>query len=279
MPCVEDGDVAKKFGGRETLGDSVTVVRANLGRRLGEDVPVAAEIHMVVVVVGVVVVGCEDQGEDLLLPHVTGNVVQNFGFWTIKLGRPAPCLVLAVFPGGAVVPVFDEVKLFALVVPKGCDVDGSTQPMLAQTCGGAAVGSNGPTVVGAKVHDLCDATLLEILTELDDGQGQLTSHEHSNTFVGATDPIHPHDRRLEGEGVCDRASQVGETFGLGLRVFARDEVDAKVEQLLVARTRGFCRRAWQANVALHVAFSVTTHLLTMVSRAATSLGKEVEVTL
>ncbi len=51
----------------------------------GVDFAVAAEVDVEVVVVDVVVVGGEDEGEDILFPHLAADLVKHLGLGAIEL--------------------------------------------------------------------------------------------------------------------------------------------------------------------------------------------------
>lgn len=165
------------------------------------DFSVAAEVDVEVIVVDVVVVGCEDEGKDVLFPHLAADLVEDLGLGAIELRRPASHLSAGVFPCGAVIPVFVEVVFDALGIPKGGEVDGAAKSVLAEIGGLSAVGADTSAVVSAVVHDFGDAACGEVFAELGHGEGEFAAHEHGAGGIVAVDPSDAVYGGIEREGI------------------------------------------------------------------------------
>lgn len=163
----------------------VTVVRRDVREGYAEDIAIAAEIHVEVVVVHFVVIGSEDKRKELLFPHLASDIVDHFGFGTVEFGRPAAELSLAVSPFGAVIPVFDQAVQFAFVIPKSSDIDGISSAMLADDLSGSIVGANGATAVGSVMHGFDDLGFhgAQHFAQFGHGYSQFTAHQHTYSFV------------------------------------------------------------------------------------------------
>lgn len=121
---------------------------------------------MIVVVMSAIVIGGEDEGEELLLPHVASHIVQHFGLHAVEAGAPAAHLSVP-GPGGAMVPVLDEVVFGAVASVKGGDVDSGSKAVVAELAAPADLA----TVVRSQVHNLRDTTLFQVVAEAGDALG------------------------------------------------------------------------------------------------------------
>lgn len=85
---------------------------------------------MKVAVVGTVVIGGEDEAEEAFLPHITGDVVKDFGLRAVEARRETTHSPTS-FPGGAVVPGLCNVVFCATGFIECTEIDGSTKAVIA----------------------------------------------------------------------------------------------------------------------------------------------------
>lgn len=238
--AVEEG-VENLVGARGVGGSGVVGLDDGEGEGC-VDFSVAAEVDVEVVVVDVVVVGCEDKGKDVLFPHIAADLVEHLGLGAIELGGPASHLSAGVFPCGAVIPVFVEVVFDTLGIPKGGEVDGAAKSVLAEVGGLSAIGADTTAVVSAVVHHFGDAACSEVFAELGHGEGEFAAHEHGACGVVAGDPSDAVEGGFEGEGVDHVAGQAGIFDGVFFGIVSDGELESELGDLLVASGCGACTR-------------------------------------
>lgn len=211
---------------------SVFVVCTDVSSVCGEYFSGAGEVDVVVVVVCPVVVGCEDEREEFLLPHVATNFVEDLGTCAVESRGPASHHAIFL-PCGAVVPVLDGAVLGTRAGVEGGDVNGFAEAVIAEF----AAACDFAAVVGAEVHDFGDATVFEVVAESREAHCQFAAHGHFDALFGPDHVVNAKDRGGDADGLRNGTSLAGtRKSSIGVRDF--DEVDAPLFDLVIAAQAG-----------------------------------------